>query len=93
MQAREGKVSLHKGKGCDNCAGTGYRGRQGLYEVLEVTDTVRQMILDKASAREIKEQGRKQGMLTLRECAIRKLLGGVTTVEEMIRVTASDIEG
>jgi type IV pilus assembly protein PilB len=93
LQAREGKVSLHRGKGCENCAGTGYRGRQGLYEVLEVTDTVRQMILDKATAREIKEQGRKQGMLTLRECAIRKLLGGVTTVEEMIRVTASDIEG
>ena len=58
-----------------------------------MTDTIRQMILDKASAREIKEQGHKQGMLTLRECAIRKLLGGVTTVEEMIRVTASDIEG
>ncbi|MBI5241716.1 MAG: type IV-A pilus assembly ATPase PilB [Elusimicrobia bacterium] len=93
LQARNGKVSLHKGKGCENCAGTGYRGRQGLYEVLEVTDTVRQMILDKATAKEIKDQGRKQGMLTLRECAIRKLLGGVTTAEEMIRVTASDIEG
>jgi type IV pilus assembly protein PilB len=93
LQARDGKVSLRKGKGCENCAGTGYRGRQGLYEVLEVTDTVRQMILDKATSREIKEQGRKQGMLSLRECAIRKLLGGVTTAEEMIRVTASDIEG
>ena len=93
IQAHDGKVSLKKGKGCENCAGTGYRGRQGLYEVLEVTDTIRQMILDKASAREIKEQGRKQGMLTLRECAIRKLLGGATTAEEMIRVTASDIEG
>jgi len=93
LRARNGKVALHKGKGCDNCAGTGYRGRQGLYEVLEVTDSVRQMILDRASAKEIKETGRKQGMLTLRECAIRKLLGGVTTVEEMIRVTASDIEG
>jgi len=93
LQTREGKVTLHKGKGCENCAGTGYRGRQGLYEVLEVTDTVRQMILDKASSRQIKEQGCKQGMLTLRACAIRKLLGGATTVEEMIRVTASDIEG
>jgi type IV pilus assembly protein PilB len=92
LQAHAGKVSLYKGRGCDHCAGTGYRGRQGLYEVLEVTDTIRQMILDKANARSIKEMGRKQGMLSLRECAIRKLLAGVTTVEEMIRVTASDIE-
>ena len=92
LQIHAGKVTLHRGKGCDNCAGTGYRGRQGLYEILEVTDTIRQMILDKASTREIKAAGCKQGMITLRECAIRKLLGGVTTVEEMIRVTASDIE-
>ncbi|MDD5656348.1 MAG: type II secretion system protein GspE, partial [Elusimicrobia bacterium] len=93
LQARGGKVTLHKGKGCDNCAGTGYRGRQGLYEILEVTDIVRQLILDKASTHAIKDAGIKQGMLTLRTCAVRKLLAGVTTVEEMIRVTASDIEG
>ncbi|MFA6002560.1 MAG: type IV-A pilus assembly ATPase PilB [Elusimicrobiota bacterium] len=92
LQAHNGKVTLYRGKGCDNCAGTGYRGRQGLYEILEITDIMRQMILDKASAKELKDMGRKQGMITLRECAIRKLLTGVTTVEEMIRVTASDME-
>ncbi len=87
-----GKVVLHKGKGCDNCAGTGYRGRAGLYEVMEITDVIRQMILDRASAKALKEQSMKQGMLTLRMCAVRKLLSGATTAEEMMRVTASDTD-
>ncbi len=85
-----GKVVLHKGKGCENCATTGYRGRQGLYEVMEMTDAIRQLVLDKASAKMIKDQSMKQGMLTLRMCAIRKVLSGATTVEEMMRVTTSD---
>jgi type II secretory ATPase GspE/PulE/Tfp pilus assembly ATPase PilB-like protein len=63
-----------------------------LYEVLEVTDAMRALILDKAPAREMKSLAVKQGMLTLRACAIRKLIGGATTVEEMIRVTASDTD-
>ncbi|MFI5361557.1 MAG: type IV-A pilus assembly ATPase PilB [Elusimicrobiota bacterium] len=88
-----GKVLLYKGKGCENCATTGYRGRAGLYEVMEVTDAIRQLILDRASAKEIKRQSMKQGMLTLRMCAVRKLLSGATTIEEMLRVTASDGEG
>jgi type IV pilus assembly protein PilB len=90
MQDSEGKVSLARGKGCENCAGTGYRGRQGLYEVLEVTDPIRELIMDRAPLAKVRDQARKQGMLTLRQCAIRKLLGGVTTVEEMIRATASE---
>lgn len=92
LQPKNGKVVLYRGKGCDNCAQTGYRGRAGLYEVLEVTDTIRELILNKAPASEIKKIGIKQGMLTLRACALRKLLSGATTVEETIRVTASDIE-
>ena len=84
------KITLYKGKGCENCATTGYRGRQGLYEVMEVTDAIRQLILDRASAKMIKTQSMKQGMLTLRMCAVRKLLGGLTTAEEMMRVTAAD---
>ncbi len=92
LQANKGKVTLHRGKGCDNCAKTGYRGRVGLYEILEVTDAMRALILDRAPVSKIKELAVKQGMLTLRACAIRKLLGGFTTVEEMIRVTASDAE-
>ncbi|MFI5346621.1 MAG: type IV-A pilus assembly ATPase PilB [Elusimicrobiota bacterium] len=88
-----GKVVLYKGKGCENCATTGYRGRQGLYEVMEMTDAIRQLVLDRASAKMIKTQSMKQGMLTLRMCAIRKVLSGATTVEEMMRVTQADSEG
>ena len=84
------KITLYKGKGCENCATTGYRGRQGLYEVMEVTDAIRQLILDRVSAKMIKTQSMKQGMLTLRMCAVRKLLSGATTAEEMMRVTAAD---
>ena len=86
------KITLYKGKGCENCATTGYRGRQGLYEVMEVTDPIRQLILERASAKQIKTQSMKQGMLTLRMCAVRKLLAGVTTAEEMMRVTTSDVD-
>ncbi len=86
----KGKITLYKGKGCENCATTGYRGRQGLYEVMEITDAIRQLILDRASAKALKEQAIKQGMLTLRMCAVRKLLSGATTVEEMMRVTQAD---
>ncbi len=85
-----GKVVLYKGKGCEHCSTTGYRGRQGLYEVMEMTDAIRQLVLERASAKMIKDQSMKQGMLTLRMCAIRKVLSGATTVEEMMRVTTSD---
>ena len=84
------KITLYKGKGCENCATTGYRGRAGLYEVMEVTDAIRQLVLDRAPAKDIKAQSMRQGMLTLRMCAIRKLLAGTTTVEEMMRVTTTD---
>ena len=91
LQTTEGgKVVLYKGKGCENCATTGYRGRQGLYEVMEMTDPIRQLVLDRASSKMIKQQSMKQGMLTLRMCAIRKVLTGATTVEEMMRVTTAD---
>jgi DNA ligase (NAD+) len=65
---------------------------RGLYEVMEITDAIRQMILDRAPAKALKAQSMKQGMLTLRMCAIRKLLAGTTTVEELLRVTASDVD-
>ncbi len=92
QNAEKGKITLHKGKGCENCANTGFRGRQGLYEVMDVSDAIRQLILDRASAKQIKDMSIKQGMLTLRMCAVRKLLAGLTTLEEMNRVTASDVD-
>ncbi len=89
---RNGKITLYKGKGCDKCAGTGYRGRIGIHEILEVSDPIRELIVEKASASKIKEVARKHGMITLRESALRKLITGLTTVEEVMRVTASDVD-
>ena len=88
LQARDGKVSLHKGKGCDNCAGTGYRGRQGLYEVMPITPELRELILDRASTTDLRRMAVQQGMLTLREDGLVKVRKGVTTIEEILRETA-----
>jgi type IV pilus assembly protein PilB len=85
------KIVLYKGKGCQKC-NDGYKGRLGIYEVMEVTDEIRNAILKKESAQKIKEIAKKQGMLTLRESALKKLLNGITTVEEVLRVTTGEAE-
>jgi type IV pilus assembly protein PilB len=90
--AGKNKIVLHKGKGCDNYTSTKYHKHANLYKIIEITNAIRQMILDRAPAKALKAQSMKQGMLTLRMCAIRKLLAGTTTVEEMLRVTASDVD-
>ncbi|MBU2567915.1 MAG: type IV-A pilus assembly ATPase PilB [Elusimicrobia bacterium] len=84
-------ITLYKGKGCDHCS-KGYRGRLGIYEVMEMNDDIRQLILDRASAHVIRQAARKSGMFTLRDSAIRKLLSGITTVEEVMRVTTGETD-
>ncbi len=81
-------TSVFKGKGCDQCNGTGYSGRQGLYEVMPITPEIRELILDRAPTNEIQKMAIKQGMLTLREDGLIKVAKGVTTVEEVLRETA-----
>ena len=76
--------------GCEECRGTGYSGRTGIYEILAVTDAIRQMIVDRASAADIKTLALEHGMRTLRTDGWRKALAGVTTLEEVIRVTSED---
>lgn len=90
--AKNGKLILSRGKGCDACAQTGYKGRMGIHEILEINDVLRGLIIEKAHVALIKDAGRKNGMITLRESAVRKLLAGTTTVEEVIRVTVSDVD-
>ncbi len=75
------------GRGCPECRGTGYIGRTGIFEVMEMTDKMREQINEKAPLSMIRKIGQSQGMITLRESAIRKLLQGITTVDEIIRVT------
>jgi type IV pilus assembly protein PilB len=79
-------ITVMKGKGCDAC-NMGYRGRVGLYEVLEISEVLKDMILTGASAIELREQGIREGMITLRRSGCRKVLDGVTTVEEIVRET------
>jgi len=86
------KVTLYRGKGCDNCSNTGYRGRTACFEVMEVRDEIKELVLNRESTHIIKAKARETGMVTLREAAIRKLLAGVTTVEEVMRVTFADVE-
>ncbi|MFO7608735.1 MAG: ATPase, T2SS/T4P/T4SS family, partial [Candidatus Krumholzibacteriia bacterium] len=76
------------GKGCEKCGGTGYAGRQGLYEVMPMTPGIRELILDRASTTEICHMARREGMLTLRDDGLIKVQKGVTTIEEVLRETA-----
>ncbi|MCX7956778.1 MAG: ATPase, T2SS/T4P/T4SS family [Endomicrobia bacterium] len=84
-------IVIYKGAGCSKCQ-DGYRGRIGIYEVLDCDDTIKDLILKRASHFDIKQVARKNGMLTLREAALKKLLAGITTVEEVVKNTFADEE-
>ena len=81
-------ITFYKGKGCDACAGSGYKGRAGLYEVMALSPELRRMILRGASTAELQEQAVKEGMLTLRMDGIVKIKKGITTLEEVVKETA-----
>jgi type IV pilus assembly protein PilB len=83
-------ATIVEGTGCVDCNNTGYRGRAGVYEVMAITPTLRDLILQRASAIEIKRTAVQGGMLTLRRDAIMKLRRGVTSVEEVLKETAAD---
>ena len=79
------------GKGCDYCRKTGYRGRSGVIEVLEVDEPIRAMLIKGTSSSVIKEYAMKKGMTTLWDDAVDKLVAGTTTVEEVLRITSDDV--
>jgi general secretion pathway protein E len=81
--------SAFRGKGCDHCNKTGFRGRTGIYELLVIDDDIRKLILAQASSQEIRKRAVQSGMTTLRQDGWRKIQEGITTVEEIIRVTYS----
>jgi type IV pilus assembly protein PilB len=80
-------VVPNKGRGCEKCNNTGYKGRVGLYEVMEVTEELRELILVGASALELRRKAVDEGMITLRNSGLRKVKEGVTTIEEIVRET------
>jgi type IV pilus assembly protein PilB len=81
-------VKIQKGKGCGVCNNTGYKGRCGLYEVMEVDDEIRELVLVGASALELKKKAIERGMITLRRSGLIKVMAGMTTLEEVSRETA-----
>jgi type IV pilus assembly protein PilB len=83
-------LKIFKGKGCEECLDTGYKGRIALYEVMPVGDEIRELILIGASSTEIKREAMRLGMTTLRESGIMRLKQGITTTEEILRATAGD---
>ena len=78
---------LYEGPGCFECGGTGYRGRSAIHELLDLNEAIRELILDKRPASEIRRQARDQGMTFLREAAIDKVRDGITTLKEINKVT------
>ncbi len=84
------KISIYRGKGCKQCYMTGYKGRVGIMEALVLTPRIRELIANKAQEHEIKEAAIKEGMSTLRENGLKKVLNGITTWEEVVRLTVGD---
>jgi type IV pilus assembly protein PilB len=82
-------LKTYKGQGCATCNNTGYKGRVGLYEVMEITDEMRELILIGASALELRKKAIEDGMITLRESGLHKIRAGITTVEEVVRETVA----
>jgi general secretion pathway protein E len=84
---KQKKVVVKYGEGCHQCRGTGYMGRTGIFEVMEMNEKIRSIIREKVDAELIRKAAIADGMVVLREAAVRKMLNGETTFDEVIRVT------
>ncbi|MGH7617178.1 MAG: GspE/PulE family protein, partial [Gemmatimonadaceae bacterium] len=89
LDTRVGDLGFFKGKGCDQCNGTGLKGRQGVYEVMVMTPHIRKLVMQNVGAAEIRDGAVEEGMLTLRMDAWLKVMKGITTTEQMIRETSA----
>ena len=85
-------IQLYRGRGCNKCALTGYTGRAGIFEIFVINDEIQRMIFEKISAVEIRQRARELGMRTLREDGLRKVVMGITTLDEVLRATMGDQE-
>ncbi len=83
-------IKFFAGRGCAKCALTGYTGRRGIFEILEVNEDIQRMIFEKVGSSELRERAREFGMRTLREDGMRKVISGMTTLDEVVRVTMGD---
>jgi len=90
IEDKREKYHVYSGRGCDVCYNTGYKGRVGLIETLVLTPTLKELISNKAQEYQIREQARREGMDTLRENGLKKVLSGITSWEEVLRLTAGE---
>ncbi|MFH1778488.1 MAG: ATPase, T2SS/T4P/T4SS family [Candidatus Omnitrophota bacterium] len=90
LKVPSGQAKFYRGKGCDNCYNTGFRGRVGLIEALTLNTQLKELIARGAHESQIFEAARRAGFMTLRECGLRKALDGTTTLEEILRVTIGE---
>jgi len=90
LELSPGEVTGRKffrGRGCDNCHGSGYRGRSALFEIMGMDDGLRDLVMKQASTSILREEARKRGMRTLRESGLRTIYEGLTTIDEVVRET------
>ncbi|MBF0518680.1 MAG: type II/IV secretion system protein [Nitrospirae bacterium] len=87
LQLKPGSYVVHYGEGCIECRGTGYRGRTAIFEIMELTEKFKRLLTPDADAADLYKAARADGMVTLRESAIRKMLDGITTYEEVVSMT------
>ncbi len=91
--AEEAKsIPVYRPNGCSLCHNTGYKGRIGLFEVMEITEGIKDMILSKAQSYQIKKKAMEEGMITLRQSGLIKIKEGITSLEEVLRETVKDAE-
>jgi type IV pilus assembly protein PilB len=91
-QAR--KYKFYYGRGCPRCNNTGYKGRTGIYELMDINDDVRDLISSDASVDDMRNLSRSQGMTSLREAGLKLIFDGVTTIDEVVRETVTEgVEG
>ncbi|GBC79226.1 Type II secretion system protein E [bacterium HR09] len=86
-EAEAHSLKVYRGRGCDRCGNTGYKGRVGLFEVMEITDDIRELILSGATVVELRRKAIEEGMITLRQSGLHKIREGITTIEEVVRET------
>jgi type IV pilus assembly protein PilB len=89
LQSLAGQIQFYRGRGCERCAGTGYKGRTGIHEVLKVDEKIRELIAERASVSLIRQAAMAKGFRELRFDGLKKVVAGLTTLDEVIRVTAS----
>lgn len=90
IKIKNREIELYQGKGCDDCRGTGYKGRTGIFEILPISSAVKKQINERETSLKIRHTALDEGMVTLKESAVKKMLKGITTLKEVVRVTSDD---